>query len=190
VSLRPLGASRGASSGSEPSPPRDRPSAFVAALRRLARRDHSSHELETALLRRGYQEDEIEAALERLSSKGLLNDLKFAENTASRRIGRDRVGRHRVRQELFRRGVDPKTLEDGLARALTEVSESEALEAAARKYWASHARVPAESRVRRLHAFLVRRGYPSPGVRECIRKLWPRLEDAFAGSDPEEEMEA
>jgi regulatory protein len=189
VSLRPLGASRGLSSGSEPSPPRGKPSAFAAALRRLARRDHSAHEIEAALLRRGYPEDEVALTLARLEREGLVNDGKLAERTAARRISRERVGRVRVRHDLARRGLDRETVERGLAQALSEVSEPEALEAAARKYWATHTRVPPETRVARLHTFLLRRGFPGPSVRACLLSLWPRLGDAFEGVDPVEPEE-
>ena len=62
------------------------PTAYQRALRRLARRDHSVAELRRALLERGHEPAEVEAALERLRRERYLDDAGFAERFARSRM--------------------------------------------------------------------------------------------------------
>jgi regulatory protein len=143
----------------------------------------------SALSRRGFEKDEIADVLARLRREGLLNDSRLAERIARTRIEGRGLGRRRVRRELSQRGVSAKTAEAGLARALDEISEGGVLDAAARGYWALHGAVPPEARVRRLYAFLLRRGFPPSLVHERLHALWPRLGEAFLGLEPAPEDE-
>ena len=62
------------------------PTAYQRAIRRLARRDHSVAELRRALLERGHEPAEVEAALERLRRERYLDDAGFAERFARSRM--------------------------------------------------------------------------------------------------------
>ncbi len=165
------------------------PSAYQRALTRLARRDHSESELRRALLQRGHEDEEVEAALRRLHSERYLDDSGFAERFARSRLAGRGLGRLRVRQGLRERGVDRGTAEAGLRAALREVPEADALEAVARRYWRQRTRDEPANRLRKLWAFLLRRGYPAPLVNDRLRALWPRWRDAIEGLEPVEETE-
>ena len=78
--------------------------AYQRALRRLARRDHSVAELRRALLERGHDAAEVEAALERLRGERYLDDAGFAERFARSRLAHQGLGRLRIRQGLRQRG--------------------------------------------------------------------------------------
>ena len=133
----------------------------------------------SALGRKGFGEEAILPVLERLRGEGLLNDERLSERVARSRIEGRGLGRHRVRRELFLRGVEKETAEKGLVSALAEVSETAALDSAARRYWASHKSVEPETRLRRLYVFLRRRGFPAPLVADRLHALWPRLRDVL-----------
>ena len=161
-----------------------RPSnAYVCALRRLALRDHSERELLGVLCRNGFGEDEIATVIDRLRRERLVDDARFARRHAALRIGARGVGRNRVRSELRRRGVPPETVEAGLRDALHDVSEADALDVVARRYWKSHARIVADVRFRRLFAFLLRRGFAPALVSERLRSLWPEWRTALNDLD-------
>lgn len=161
--------------------------ACVDALRRLARRDHSEQELRRALLGQGHDEDVIERVVTRLRGERALDDRRFAEAYSRSRLAHHGLGRQRIRQELHRRGVARGTAEAGLEEALTDVPEDRMVDKLARRYWSAHTRdVPAQ-RVRKLWAFLVRRGFPSALVQERLRALWPRWQDALEGLEPSDE---
>jgi regulatory protein len=169
--------------------PQPETTAYARALRRLARRDHSEAELARVLRDRGHSADEIDSALERLRGQRYLDDAGFAERFARGRLQGHRVGRHRIRQGLRQRGVDRTVAEEGLRQALQDVPEREALEAAARAYWRTHGRDEPATRVRKLWAFLLRRGFPATLVTDRLRALWPRWSDALEGLEPVEAEE-
>lgn len=148
-------------------------SAFVDALERLARRDHSEAELQRALRRAGHPEDEVAAALERLRDRRYLDDASYAERFARSRLEHAGVGSRRLRHALRQRGVPKALAERGVAAAVAQVGEGFVLERVARAYWRSHAKDEPPQRLRKLWGFLLRRGFPPALVRERLTALWP-----------------
>jgi regulatory protein len=106
-------------------------SVYQTALDLLARRDHFRLELENKLRRRGLPHDEIEAAIERCTDLGLLDDervgLRFVEVRAASRGW----GPRRLAGELRQRGVSREDAER-LASLPPDLGE-EALRTALRK---------------------------------------------------------
>ncbi len=160
------------------------PTAYQRALRRLARRDHSVAELRRALLDRGHDEEEVEAAIDRLRRERYVDDTGFAERFARSRMANQGHGRMRVHQDLRLRGVERRTVEAGIAGALREVDEKAVVDALARRYWRQHAGGDPTKRLPRLWAFLVRRGFAPGLVRERLSHLWPKWSDALEGLEP------
>jgi regulatory protein len=160
--------------------------AYERALLRLSRRDHTEAELRRVLRARGHEEAEVEEALARLRAQRYLDDASFAERFSRSRVETHRMGRMRIRRDLRQRGVKREVAEAGLRRALHDASEAEALEAVARRYWKQHDRDEPALRVRRLWAFLLRRGFPADLVNSRLRRLWPRWSDALEGLEPVE----
>jgi regulatory protein len=149
------------------------------ALGRLARRDHSEAELRRLLARKGFSADVVDETLSWLRSQKFLDDEGFAARFARSRVAHHGLGRNRVRQALGARGVSRAIIEKGVAEALRDVSETEALEALARRYWRQHGRDEPPQRIRKLWAFLLRRGFPPGLVRERLSKLWPRWREGL-----------
>jgi regulatory protein len=161
--------------------------AYADALRRLARRDHSEQELRRALAAKGHDEEAVERVVARLRRERALDDRRFAEAFARARLTRHGLGRQRIRQDLRRRGIARPTAEAGLQEALGDVPEAQVLDGLARRYWSRHTRDVPARRVRKLWAFLVRRGFPAALVQERLRALWPRWQDALEGLEPADE---
>ena len=162
-------------------------SPYARALVRLARRDHTTDEIRRALLRDGFSADEIDSAVRRLVAEKYLDDGGFAARFAKSRMRHQGLGRHRIRRELFRKGVAKPQAEAGVAAALEDVSEEESIDALARRHWRQHVKDEPRKRVRRLWAFLLRRGFPADLVQARLRALWPRWSDALDGLDPVDE---
>jgi regulatory protein len=159
-------------------------SAYLLALRRLARRDHSEEEVRRALLAKGHGRAEVEAALARLRGERAVDDAAFASRFARSRMAHSGLGRNRIRRDLRARGVAGRLVEDGLREAAREVSEPDLLDRAARRYWSAHAAEEPARRVRKLWAFLLRRGFPADLVHARLRALWPRWGAALDGLEP------
>ena len=149
------------------------------ALRRLARREHSEAELRVGLVRDGFPARVVDATLDRLRSEKYLDDAGFAERFARSRVAHHGLGRHRVSQALRARGVSRAIIVKGMAEALRDVSEADALESLARRYWRLHPRDEPLRRIRKLWAFLLRRGFPAGMVRERVAALWPRWREGL-----------
>jgi regulatory protein len=167
-----------------PAPPR---TPYARALARLARRDHSEQEIRRALRRDGFGEDEADETVARLRRERYLDDAGFAARLARSRMAHAGHGRNRVRQELRRKGVGRATAEAGLREALEEVSEASVMDGLARRFWKSREKDEPPQRLRKLWAFLVRRGFPADLVHARLRTLWPRWSDALEGLEPAEE---
>ena len=163
------------------------PTPYGRALARLARRDHSEHEIRRALARDGFADDAIEETVRRLRRERYLDDAGFAARLARSRMANSGVGRNRVRMELRKKGVRRAVAEAGLQEALAEVPEAETVDDLARRFWQSRDRDEPAHRLRKLWAFLVRRGFPAGLVSDRLRALWPRWSDALEGLEPSEE---
>jgi regulatory protein len=149
------------------------------ALRRLARRDHSEAELRRALARNGFAAAVVEATLDRLRTEKYLDDQGFATRFAHSRVAHQGLGRNRVRQALRARGVSRGIIEKGVAEALRDVSEAQVLDDLARRYWRQHGRDEPLQRIRKLWAFLLRRGFPAGLARDRLATLWPRWREGL-----------
>ncbi len=146
--------------------------AHRAALRALGRRGHARFDLRTKLVKKQHPPPAVDAALERLAARGLIDDRRYAEQYCAVRAARGK-GPARLIRDLLAQGVDRRTAEDAVRRALEEEGIDPAVEA--RAVAVKRARqlgdVPPPARRRRLLAFLVRRGYAGAQVRELVEEL-------------------
>jgi regulatory protein len=153
-------------------PDRTRPAvpagtARAAALRLLGRRDYTVAELRAKLLDRGFPPDDTARALDALVADGLADDRRAALahiRTGSRVKGR---GRHRLRQEMERRGVGP----DLAAELLAEHSDDD--ERAALDRLVARKRPPGRLSMadrRRLFQQLLRRGFAADLIARALNE--------------------
>ena len=163
------------------------PSAYGRALNRLARRDHAEAEMRQALRRAGHAEAEVEEAVARLKGLRAIDDERFAESFARSRMAYRGLGRNRVRAALRQRGVARAAAERGLKGALRDLSETDALDALARRYWTQRAADEPRRRMAKLWVFLLRRGFPADLVRDRLATLWPRHREALDGLEEAED---
>jgi len=176
ASLEPLGLAVGAALGpavlDHLRDLADVEAAQRAALRALARRAHARGDLRRRLVKRQHPPAAVDAALERLAARGLLDDGRFAEQYAALRATRGK-GPARLLRDLLAQGVERRTAELAVQRAFDEEGIDPRLEA--RSLATRRARqlgdLPPAVRKRRLLAFLLRRGYSGPQVRELAEEL-------------------
>lgn len=135
-----------------------------AALRLLARREHSRLELARKLARRGWSEPAIEAAIDELAEQDLQSDERYAESYVRQRIAKA-YGPLRIRAELSERGVDRAQV----ARALESESPDWFAIAANwyEKRYGTAAPVDLREKSRRQQA-LARRGFAHEHIRELF----------------------
>jgi regulatory protein len=150
----------------------DLEAAHRAALRALARRAHARFDLRRRLLQKQHPAPAVDAALERLSTVGLLDDARFAADYAAATAQRGR-GPSRLVRDLQVQGIDRRIAEDAVRTSLAAegIDPGQAVRALAEKRARQLAGLPPAVRRRRLVAFLVRRGFGGAEVREVVEGL-------------------
>jgi len=154
-----------------------RPSCYQKAVDLLARRAHFRRELAAKLGARGYPEEEIGDALDRLGHQGYVDDRETARQWVDARLARGPEGRGRLTAELARRGADSEVIDEVLAERLPDDDLPLARQAAER--WLARRSGP--TRPETLARHLERKGF-SP------RSIW-ELIDEHRERSPEEGAE-
>jgi regulatory protein len=146
--------------------------AHRAAQRAIARRAHARFDLRRRLLQKQHPPDAVDAALERLSAAGLLDDARFAVDYAAAKARRGR-GPLRLTSDLQAQGVDRRVAEEAVRTSLAAegVDPGDAVRALAEKRAKQLAGLPPLVRKRRLVAFLVRRGFQGSEVRSVVEAI-------------------
>lgn len=91
----------------------------AAAVRLLARREHSRAELARKLTGRGAPAELVEEVVEALVGRRLQSDERYAETLVNSRIGKGQ-GPVRIRRDLAEQGVSPAEVDAALAAAAAD----------------------------------------------------------------------
>jgi regulatory protein len=130
-------------------------------------------ELRRLLLKKGEPEADVDAAIERLKTSGLLDDTNFARQlTRSKAVGAG-LSRRRIGQELAKRGVSREISANAIEAVFEEegIDEAESIDRVARKKLRMLTKVDDATRRRRLYAFLARRGYDNDDITRVLQTL-------------------
>jgi len=141
--------------------------ALDKALQLVARRPHFRAELRRKLVARGFDEDEVAAALGRLTELGYLDDAELAAREGERLRERRGLGRAGIAAELARKGAGPAEVDGALAGGDAD-SELEAARAVGRR-WLAGRRPDAAALARHLD----RKGYAGHVIFRVLRELIP-----------------
>jgi regulatory protein len=146
---------------------------YDRALNLLALRARSARELRRQLVRKGEPADQVDAAIARLQVAGFLDDGAFARQFARSKAVGAGMSRRRIQQELGRRGVARQIGDDAIADVFEEeqLDERAVVEQAARKKLRSLKNLDADTRKRRLYAYLARRGYDLDDIRRAMQAV-------------------
>lgn len=154
--------------------------ALTSALRLLAYRPRSEREVRRRLFRKGLPAEAVEATVRRLRELRLLDDEAFSTSWVESRDRTSPRGRRLLASELMAQGVERATA----ARAAATVDEAEAAARAAANRARALASLPWPDFRRRLHAFLLRRGFDYETALAAVRSAWTETAGARqAGED-------
>lgn len=153
----------------------DRPAPGAArqvSVAALARRGLSRRELERQLRDRGFPDDEIAAEVALLERDGQVDDIALAQHLVGTLQERKGLGRSAIAAELTRRLLAPAAIEYALDLIDTGDELSHAREIAIKR--AGQLRhLDRDTAVRRLSAFLARRGYGGSTIRAAVDQAVP-----------------
>jgi regulatory protein len=146
--------------------------AHHVSITALARRGLSRRELERHLRERDFDDAEIADEVARLERDGYVDDIALAQNLVGTLQERKGLGRSAIAAELTRRHLAPAAIEYALDLIDTGDELSRARELALKR--AGQLRhVDRETAVRRLSAYLARRGYGGSTIRAAVDQALP-----------------
>jgi regulatory protein len=160
-------------------------------LRLLTAAPRTRAQLDQALRRRGVPQQAADAALDRLTGAGLIDDAAFARAWVDTRHRGRGLARRALTAELRQRGVD----EGDVRAAVADLGPEQEVAAARRlveaKLAATRGR-PLALRMRRLTGLLARKGYPAGMSYRVIREALEQegIDLARAGLEAESVLDA
>lgn len=149
--------------------------AYTQALTWLARRELSERQVRERLARREFDEESIEAAVDRLKRERALDDRRVALACARSAVRLKGRGRERVRRSVESLGIARDLARAAVDEVFGEIDESALIDRALDKRWKRvAAAAPAPDAVRRelqrVYQALVRQGFPADRVMQAIRR--------------------
>jgi len=163
--------------------PESAQAAYTEAVKRLARQPQSKATLRQRLLRLGYADAAVDAALDRAEGDGYLNDQEYAASLVRRRTkGR---GHALIAQELRAKGIDELAAAPALATVDADVEAEQAL-ALGRSLLAGRRLTDAQALVAYVGPRLGRRGFSSGLVYRVCRLLSDEWEAGGRFDSPHE----
>jgi regulatory protein len=149
----------------------DEEAAYRTVLRALEIRSYASGDLARRLLRKGHPRSAVEAALERTSRLGLLDDAAFVRGYVQTRAARGR-GPLRLTRDLIAMGVERGLINQALAAEWPEGSDRTTMPLAlAQKRASQLGSLPRQTKRRRIVAYLARRGFSGREIADIVDKV-------------------
>jgi regulatory protein len=156
-------------------------SAYVDALKMLARREMSEAQVRQRLARREHDGNDIDAAVERLRAERAIDDARVAAAIARTETLVKRHGKLRVRRQIENAGIAPATAR--LAIDAIDQDDDSLLEAALAKRLRGRVRAADDREFQRLYRFLIGQGFEPDTVSKVLRSRRP-----VRGRDDETEV--
>jgi len=149
--------------------------AYLKALRFLGYRARSEAEIQRKLSEQGYEENVINAAIQRLMENGFLGDEQFARDWVENRTTFRPRSKRMLALELRQKGVGEETIQQALAETGDE--DNLAYQSAI-KYAHRLAGVDWETFRKRLGAYLMRRGFSYGTIAPVLRQVWDETQSS------------
>ena len=151
--------------------------AYLVAIRILTAMPRAVQEMKRRLMQRGHKGAVVAAVVGRLETSGLLDDEAFARHFSRVRLARGH-GPPRILTDLLSRGVERRLAEHAIDEVLEaeEVDPNEAARVLAEKRSAQLGDLPADTKKRRMLAYLGRRGFRGYEVTEIVEEVIAALD--------------
>jgi SOS response regulatory protein OraA/RecX len=153
--------------------------AYLEGVRLLSRRSLTRHEVVSRLRARGYGDDDVEAAVDRLVASSAIDDAALALHwISSQAAGRGR-GRERALAELAARGVDEAVATSAWSQAVEDgaIDGDDLLARAVRRRLGVPTRRGEEGRLARVYNALLHEGFEPAQVEAALAPFGFRRND-------------
>ena len=151
---------------------------MTAALKLLANRSYSEGELRERLARKSWTETRlVDECIKRLKELGYVNDDLFAHSYASYRVRSKPIGRARLKQELARKKVSSRSIDQALDLAFGETAEETLIDRAISRRVRTHGSPRDRAASRRMFDHLARLGFEYDLIVRKLRVLRAETEN-------------
>jgi regulatory protein len=144
--------------------------AYIAALKMLSGRELSERQVRQRLGRRGYEDEAIDQAVERLKGAGSLDDERAARAMAHSEASLRKRGRLRVQRRLEAAGIAPAVAQRATREIFETVDAEALLEAALQKRLRGRGQIADDREFERLYRYLIGQGFESDRVLPLLRR--------------------
>ena len=140
------------------------------ALEMLSSRSYSKSQMIRQLGRAGFSSHAIDTTLEDLEQLGHIKDEEFAKKWVVRRQRSKPKGKKMLERELANQSID-KTTVDRVIAGIDDVEETNTALQLAQKQAKRYESLPLQVAKRRLHGFLLRRGFDYETIQSTIERV-------------------
>ena len=145
-------------------------SAYLDALKMLARRELSEAQVRQRLVRRGHPPDDIDETIARLREERAIDDTRVAESIARTQTSLKKRGKLRVRQHIESAGIAGATAKRAVDDLFAGIDDAALLEASLLKRLHGRERIADDRELQRLYRYLVGQGFDPDRVLAILRK--------------------
>jgi len=145
-------------------------SAYLDALKMLARRELSEMQVRQRLTRRGHEDGAIEEAIERLRTERAIDDGRVAEAIARTQVSVRGRGKLRVLRQIEAAGIARTTAKSAVDEVYGSVDANALLDAALAKRLRGRAVIEDDRERQKLYRHLVSQGFEPDAVLSALRK--------------------
>lgn len=160
---------------------------YASAIRALARRAHSIHEMRAYLERRAEDKDAVSQVIARLREQNYLDDARYALEFARQHAKLRRQGRFRITRELRGRGVPDRHIDSALDTVFADTSETELVRARLKRRLSHMRGAVSQRQIAGIYRSLLRAGFAADVIRVELRGVTRGDLPEFPDSDDEPE---
>jgi regulatory protein len=146
-------------------------SPYATGLTALSRRSHSTSEIVAILKNKGFEEEAVGEAIERLTQDGYLNDERYAQNLAKTYRDRAKSALY-IRHKLRERGLDDNVINHALSTNDGEAGDRDSIRRIlARKYPEITGRTATRELKQKAYKYLTSNGFRIDDVTKFLRGM-------------------
>lgn len=149
--------------------PADKPTAYLDAVKLLARRELSVAQMRARLADRDHPPADVDRAVNLLLENGALNDARVARAYATTALRTKGRGRLRIQRELHAIGIEKDVAGEALGEIFGEVDERALIRKAIEKKLRGHKKIDSPAAYARMYQFLMRQGFSPSTVTAVLR---------------------
>jgi regulatory protein len=144
-------------------------SAYIDGLKMLGRRELSEKQVRQRLVRKEYDQHEIDEAVARLREERAINDQRVAEAIARAETSIRKRGKVRIRMQLERAGIAKDTAKRVIDEVFEGIDDEALLESSLRKRLHGREAIADDREFQRLFRYLIGQGFESDRVMQVLR---------------------